>query len=157
MYTCAQLHPGLAALLEFEEQRLGIPVEVERKPLYNCDAFPTARPVIEVRIHTGTRPETFPVLLADELLEVTAPVCVEPGSQEVGFKDATGRLCPLASVIGNVVNVYFDLDEVFSFPVNVRRKPTNGGALAGHPGNRLAELIFSQALAIAVGNIRRLD
>ncbi len=88
MYTRSQLHPGLRSLLEFEEQRLGIPMEVERKPLNTIPLSPT-RPVIEVRIHSGTRPERFPILLADELLEVTAPAFVTAEAREVGFTDRT--------------------------------------------------------------------
>ncbi len=151
------VHPALAGLLQFEEQRLGVPVEVFRKPLYNFTPSPAFRPIIEVRIHTGTRPETFPVLLADELLEITAPAHVTTDSREVGFTDNTGQLCPLAGITNNVVHLYFDLDEVFSYPVNVRRKPTNGHSPSGHPGNKVADLVLTQALTIAHRNIRRYD
>ena len=61
MHAYQSIHPTLAGLLQFEEQRLGLPIEVVKKPLYNLSPSPPFRPVIEVRIHTGTRPETFPV------------------------------------------------------------------------------------------------
>jgi len=157
MYCNQPIHPALAGLLQFEEQRLGIPVEVSRKPLYQACSPSPFRPVMEVRIHTGTSPETFPVLLEDELLEITAPAYVEPNTTEVGFKDGTGQLCPLAGVTGNVTTLYFDLDEIFTSPANVRRKPTNGTRPTGHPGNKVADLIFTQAFAVALGNIRRYD
>ena len=155
MHAYQSIHPALAGLLRFEEQRLGIPIEVVKRPLYNLAPTPPFRPVIEVRIHTGTAPETFPVLLADELLEITAPVHVTTEAREVGFTDATGQLCPLAGVTSNVVALHFDLDEVFSYPVNVRRKPTNGNIPTGSPGNKVADLVFGPAFAIALGNIRR--
>ena len=157
MHAYQHINPALAGLLQFEEQRLGLPVEVIRKPLHNLSGAPPFRPVIEVRIHTGTRPETFPVLLADELLEVTAPAYVTTEAQEVGFVDATGQFCALGGVTGNRVTLYFDLEEIFSCPANVVRKPTNGTVPTGNPGNKIADLIFGQALAIALGNIRRYD
>jgi hypothetical protein len=82
MHRYQSIHHALAGLLQFEEQRLAVPVEVFRKPLYNFPP-PSFRPVIEVRIHTGTVPETFPILLADELLDVTAPAHVTPGGTEL--------------------------------------------------------------------------
>jgi len=156
MHAYQSIHPALAGLLQFEEQRLGVPVEVVRKPLYNLAPVSPFRPIVEVRIHTGTAPETFPVLLADELLEITAPAYVTSEAREVGFADATGQFCPLAGVTANRVTLYFDLDEIFSCPVNVRRKSTHG-ATTGHPGNKVADLVFGQAFAIALGNIRRYD
>ena len=154
MHAYQPLHSALAEILQFEEQRLGLPVEVLRKPLTRFP--PTSfRPVIEVRIHTGTAPETFPILLADELLDVTTPIHVSIEAQEVGFADSTGQFCPLAGVTDNRVNLFFDLNELFHNG-NVRRKPTNG-ATSGHPGNKVADLVFSQAFAIALGNIRRYD
>ena len=108
MYCQQSIHPALAGLLQFEEQRLGIPIEVVRRSLYNLAPSPPFRPVIEVRIHTGTAPETFPVLLPDELLEITAPVHVTTEARDVGFTDATGQLCPLAGVTGNVITLHFD-------------------------------------------------
>ena len=154
MYSRSKLHPALVCLLEFEELRLGVPVEVERKPLYNFPPTST-RPVIEVRIHSGTRPETFPILLADELLEVTAPAHLTVEDREVGFRDRTGQFCPLAGVTDNRVTLYFDLNELFS-EGNVRRTPING-TVSGHPGNKVADLVFSQALTIAHRNIRKYD
>ena len=157
MYCNQPIHPALAGLLQFEEQRLGIPVEVIRKPLYQASPSSPFRPVMEVRIHTGTRPETFPILLDDELLEITVPAYVEPNATEVGFKDATGQLCPLAGVTGNVTTLYFDVDELFTSPAKINRRPTNGSRPTGHPGNKVADLIFSLAFAVALGNIRRYD
>jgi len=150
------IHPALAGLLQFEEQRLGLPIEVVKKPLYNLSPSPPFRPVIEVRIHTGTRPETFPVLLVDELLEITAPVHVTTEAREVGFTDNTGQFCPLAGITDNRVAIHFDLDEVFHSG-NVIRKPTNGTVPTGNPGNKVADLVCSQAFAIALGNVRRYD
>jgi hypothetical protein len=156
MHCNQPIHPALAGILQFEEQRLGIPVEVNRRPLYRAPTSPF-RPVMEVRIPTGTQPETFPILLEDELLEITAPTHVEANTTEVGFRDATGRLCPLAGVTGNVTSLYFDVNEVFQYPDKVRRRPTNGTVATGNPGNKVADLIFSQAFAVALGNIRRYD
>ena len=155
MHAYQSLHPSLADLLRFEEQRLGIPIEVVRKPLYSLAPSPPFRPVIDIRMHSSTAPETFPVLLADELLEVTSPAQTSVEVREVGFKDRTGQFCPLAGVTDNRVTVFFDLNELF-YSGNVRRKPTNG-AISGHPGNKVADLIFSQALTIAQRNIRKYD
>ena len=156
MHTERHLHPALSGLLQFEEQRLGVPIEAVKKALYNFSPAPAFRPVIEVRIHTGTRPESFPVLLADEQLEITAPAYVTTEAREVGFADATGQFCSLAGITDNRVTLFFDLNEVF-YPGNVVRKPTNGTAPTGNPGNKVAALVFDQAFAIAVGNIRRYD
>ena len=156
MHAYQSIHPTLAGLLQFEEQRLGIPIEVFKKPLHNLSSKPPFRPVIEVRIHTGTRPESFPILLADELLEVTTPAHVTTEAREVGFTDITGQFCPLAGVTDNRVTIHFDLDEVFRTGT-VRRKPTNSRVPTGNPGNKVADLLFGPAFAIALGNIRRYD
>jgi hypothetical protein len=156
MHAYQSIHPALAGILQFEELRLGIPIEVIRKPLHNLSPTPPFRPVIEVRIHTGSSPETFPVLLPEELLEITAPVHVTTEAQEVGFTDTTGQFCPLAGVTDNRVTIHFDLAEVF-YAGNVRRKPTNGTVPTGNPGNKVVDLIFGPAFAIALGNIRRYD
>ena len=154
MQAHQSVHTALTRLLEFEEQRLGTPIEVFHRPLnrYSPTAF---RPVIEVRIHTGSRPETFPILLDEELLDVTAPICATDEVREVGFRDATGQFCPLAGIIDNQVRVYFDLNELF-YDGNVRRKPTNG-SVSGHPGNKVADLVLTRALVVAQRNIRRYD
>jgi hypothetical protein len=154
MHAYQSIHPALTGILQFEEQRLGIPIEVVKKSLYNHPPS-SFQPVIEVRIHTGTAPETFPILLADELLDVTAPVHVSVEAREIGFSDNTGQFCPLAGVTDNRVNLFFDLNELF-YPGNVRRKSING-SVSGHPGNKVADLIFTQALVIAQRNIRRYD
>jgi hypothetical protein len=151
------IHPGLAGLLQFDEQRLGIPIEVVRRPLQSAASRSVFRPIIELRIHCGGPPETFPVLLPDELLELTVPAHVTKEEQEVGFVDATGQFCPLAGISGNRVTVYFDLQALYSNPETIRRKPTNGTTPTGNPGNKVADLVLTQAFAIALGNIRRYD
>jgi len=157
MHCDNNIHPGLAELLRFEEQRLGLPVEVHSRALNDLPAIHPFRPVVEVTIHRRRHDsgETFPILLSDELLEITAPVCVGRDEQSVGFNDRDGSLCPLAGVTGNRLNIYFDLNELFSGNGSVKRKPLNGSKLSGNPGNRVAELIFSQALPVILGNIRR--
>ena len=159
MHCDNSINPGLAALLKFEEQRLGLPLEVQSRSLSELPAFHPFRPVVEVTIHSRMHfpKETFPVLLSDELIEITAPVYVAGDEHVVGFEDRNGSLCPLAGVTGNRLNIYFDLNELVSGNGNVRRKPVNGGKLSGNPGNRVAELIFSQAMPVIVGNIRRHD
>jgi len=150
-------HPGLAAVLEFEEQRLGIPVEAWSRSLGTLPLQVKLRPVVELNVHTGTVPAEFPILLAEELLELKLPIWVSSDTTSIGFKDKLGRLCPIAGVSGNRINVYFDLDQLFRFPDSVRRKPTNGTTPTGHPGNRVADLVLSQAIPLVVRNIRRHD
>ena len=156
MHCDNNIHPGLAALLRFEEQRLGLPVEGHRAPLLVCSDSPF-RPVVEVNVHTAHGCDSFPVLLENELLDIAAAVFVINDDHVVGFNDRNGDLCPLAGVTGNRLNIYFDLNELFSGNGSVKRKPLNGGKLSGNPGNRVAELIFSQAMPIILGNIRRHD
>ncbi len=148
-------HPGLAALLEFEEQRLGLPLEASSRSLGTLPPGLTFRPVVEINVHTGTVPAEFPVLMSDELLELKLPVWVSCDDSRVGFQDRLGRECPLAGVTGNRINVYFDLDQLFRFPDNIRRKPTNGTRPTGHAGNRVADLVLSQAIPLVLKNIRR--
>ena len=107
-------------------------------------------------IHCGSPPETFPVLLQDELLELTVPAHVTNEEQEVGFVDATGQLCPLAGISGNRVTVYFDLQALYSNADAIRRKPTNGTTPTGNPGNKVADLVLSQAFAIAPKTCRKM-
>jgi len=157
MYASTELHPVLASLLSFEEHRLGYPFEGHSRSLINLPPDPPFRPVVEVNIHTSRSDESFPVLLPDELLEITAPAYVIGDEKVVGFNDRNGDLCPLAGASGNRVNVYFDLNKLFYENGSVKRKALNGGRLSGNPGNKVAELIFSQALPIILGNIRRYD
>lgn len=151
------MHPGLAQVLEFEQQRLGLPIEGRRIDLSDPSSRSPFAPVIELRVHTGHYPDTFPVLLDDESMEVRAPVCFRQDQDLVGFRNHDGSLAPLAGVTGNVVCVYFDLDRVFRHPEEVRRRPTNGTPVSGTPGNRLADLILAQAIPLAVHNIRSHD
>jgi len=159
MHCDNNIHPGLAALLRFEEQRLELPVEVHSRAIGELPVIHPFRPVVEVTIHSRRHlpKETFPILLSDELLEVTVPAYVGRDEQLVGFNDRDGSLCPLAGVTGNRLNIYFDLNELFSGNGSVKRKPLNGSKLSGNPGNKVAELIFSQAMPIILGNIRRHD
>ena len=148
------LHPTLESLFEFEEQRTGIPFEVNYRPLLECPGWPF-RPLIEVNIHTGNVTDTFPVLVHDELLEVRSAVCVANEEQEIGFRDFSGNFCLLAGVTGNRLSIYFDLNRMFTWPEEIRRRPLNGSPPTGNPGNKVADLIFSQALPLLVHNIRR--
>lgn len=154
MYCDNRIHPGLAASLQFEEQRLGIPIEGHSRSLTEVSAPPAFRPVIEVNFHTSLQRDRFPVLLADELLEIAAPVFTVLDDKMVGFYDRNGSLCPLAGVTGNRLNIYFDLNRLFFRPEAVRRKSLNGSRTTGNPANKLADLILSQALPLIVGNVR---
>ena len=154
MVTNGSLHPGLAAALAFEEQRLGLPLEVHHRHLLDIPANDPFRPVLDVTIHTGSAVEDFPVLLEDELLEITAPAYVVEDERVFGFRGRRGEVSPLAGVTGNQVRLYFDLDAVFWHPDQVRRRPSNGGRPDAHPAVRLADLVLGPALTRAGRNIR---
>ena len=154
MVTHGSIHAGLAAALEFEEQRLGLPVEVHHRHLLDIPANEPFRPVLDVTVHTGSVVEDFPVLLEDELLEITAPAYVIEDERIFGYRGRRGELAPLAGVTGNRIRIYFDLDAVFTHPDRVRRRPTNGECPDAHPAVRLADLVLGPALTRAGRNIR---
>lgn len=151
------LHPGLESVMAFEEARIGIPIERRRCPLSVLSATSSFRPIVELNIHMGGPEERFPVLFDDELMELEAGIFVTSDRELVGFKNRDGSLCPLAGVTENRVNIYFDLDRTFRDPDAVHRRPANGTPLTGQPGNHLAELVLSQALPVAIHNIRNHD
>ena len=154
MVTHGSLHPGLAAALAFEEQRQGLPLEVHHGHLLDRPTDSLFLPVIDVCIHTSSTTEQFPVLLEDELLEITAPAYVVEDERVFGYRGRRGEVAPLVGVTGNQVRVYFDLEAVFHRPDRVRRYPTNGVRPGGHPGARLADLVLGPALTRAGRNIR---
>ena len=150
--TCA-LHPGLAAALEFESQRVGLPVEVHRRHLLDLPRQTPFRPLIDVNIHTAPACESFPVAFDDELLEVHAPAYVVEDEAVFGYRDRRGDVAPLVGVSGNQVRLYFDLDAVYRHPERVRRRPTNGKRSTAQPGVRLADLVLGAAFTRAGRNI----
>jgi len=153
----ACLHPGLESIVAFEEARIGIPIERRRCPLSIISATFAFRPIVELNIHSGGPDERFPVLLEDELMELTAGVFVTMDRELVGFKNRDGSLCSLAGITENRVNVYFDLDRAFRDPEMIYRRPRNGTPPQGQPGNILADLVLSKALPVALHNIRNHD
>ena len=155
MYCDSKIHPGLAAILEFEEYRLGLPIEAHSLHLMNAGL--PFRPVIEINIHTARDLDRIPVLFDNEVMELSVAAHMCDDNQFVGFADRNGDLCPLAGITGNRLNIYVDLNRVFRNPGDVGRKPLNGSKVCGHPGNRIADLILARALPIIVGNIRRHD
>ena len=154
MVTHGSIHPGLAAALEFEEQRLGLPLEVRHGHLLDLSPNTPFRPVVEVTVHTSSATEQFPVLLEDELLEISAPAYIVEDERVFGYRGRCGEVAPLAGVTGNRINIYFDLEALFHHPEHVRRRPTNGGRPGGHPAARLADLVLGPALTRAGRNIR---
>ena len=154
MVIHGSIHPGLASALAFEEQRLGLPLELHRRHLLDLPAIAPFRPVLDLTLHTASTMEQFPVLLDDELLEITAPAYVIDDEQVFGYRGRRGELAPLAGVTGNRVRLYFDLEALFRHPEQVRRYPTNGDRPGGQPGNRLLDLVLTPALTRASRNIR---
>jgi len=155
MHATCSLHPGLAATLEFEEQRVGLPLEVHRRHLIDLPARSPFRPVVEVNVHTAPTCESFPVRFDDEILEINAPAWVVDDEEVFGYRDRHGDVAALAGVTGNRVRVYFDLDAVYRRPDRVHRAPTNGVRSAATPGARLADLVLTAAVTRAGRNIRR--
>ena len=154
MVTHGSLHPGLAAALAFEEQRLGLPLEVHHGHLLDLPTDQPFRPVLDVTVHTSSTTEDFPVLLDDEVLEITAPAYVVADERLFGYRGRRGELAPLAGVTGNRVHLYFDLETLYHHPDQIRRRPTNGERPGGHPAVRLANLVLGPALTRAGRNIR---
>ena len=156
MFSTAKLHPSLDSLLRFEEQRLGIPIEVLHKPLDQCTFYSPPGPVIQIRIHTGSTPQTLPVVLPDVAFEVCAPFQPQSDIDHVGFTDAEGQFRALAGVTETAISAYVDLHHLFVEPDCITAQ-SEGDGIPGNPAMRIADFILSQALALAVRNLRKKD
>ena len=154
MENIGSIDPGLRAALEFEEQRLGVPLVVRCRHLLDIPTEAQFRPVVVLTLHTGSAEESFPVLLPGERLEVHAPAYVTEDQRVYGYRDRRGGVAALAGVTGNRVHVYFDLDLLFRHPERIRRFPRNGARPTGSPAALLADLVLGPALARAARNIR---
>ncbi len=64
MKTLSLIHAGLRSWMEFEEQRLGIPIQVRKSDLA-MEPSRRFRPILELVLHTDADVETFDVLLGE--------------------------------------------------------------------------------------------
>ena len=156
MKTSECLHPALRSLLEFEEQRLGLPLHVQRKDL--AEEIPARfRPVVELVLHAGYRYETFDVLLNNDRYQLRAPVAMWDDEQQYGFLDRRNELHPLAGVTGNRVHVYYDLEWLFRHPQALQPVQPPWDIRSLSRLNLLADVTLAAALARAARNIRHYD
>lgn len=150
------LHPGLRALLEFEQQRLGLPLQVRHQDLTQVVSS-RFRPVLDVVLHMGPRLETLDVRLDDHHFQLRCPVGLCEDDRRFGFLDRHYGLYPLAGVTGNQVHVYYDLDWVFRRPWTLRPVGSSSMDLPANPLHVLAEVTLTAALQRAARNIRQYD
>jgi hypothetical protein len=155
MVCYAALHPGLRSLLEFEEQRLGVPFCVRRENLADC-SIPPFRPVLDVVIHFGHQLEWVDVLIHREHYQVRCPIGLVEDEQHFGFVDGRKDLHPLAGVTRNQVHVYLDLQWLFQRPGTLT-KVGGSGEVPAHRLNQLVDLFLPAALTRAARNISRYD
>jgi len=103
----------LRSLLEFESQKLGLPISYHRVDLdLDLPAMDTFRSEIEIYHHFDYEPLPFAIPVGDELLQVRTSVCSEAPDSDatpVG-PQINGETVPLAYVNGRRVIIPFDLE-----------------------------------------------
>ena len=128
----------LRSLLEFESQRLGLPISYHRVDLdLDLPAAKTFKPEIEIYLHFDYQPQSFSIPVnGDELVQIRTSVC-----SEVPDSDATpvgpqinGEMVPLAYVNGRRIIIPFDLECL---------EPLNG---ASNVINRVFDVIADLAM-----------
>ena len=132
----------LRSLLEFESQKLGLPIAYHREDLRYAEIHGRFRPVIEVHVHVDSNPHNFAVPVGDTIIPVTASVFSTTLTDAVG-PEVDGEIIPIAYLKGRDVLIPFDLEGLESeFPNAV---------------NRIFDLIAEYALADAAEAVRTYD
>ena len=132
----------LRSLLEFESEKLGIPIAYHRHDLRYADVHGPFRPVIEVHVHADSDPVEFSIPLDDAVIPVTASVFDKPLTDAVG-PEVDGEVLPVAYLKGRHVLIPFDLEGLESDVPNAV--------------NRIFDLVAKYALADAAEAVRTYD
>ena len=132
----------LRSLLEFESEKLGLPIAYHRGDLKYAEIHGPFRPVVEIHVHTDRERESFCIPIGEDRIDVRAAVFSTPLTDAVG-PVVDGMMIPVAYLKGRHVLVPFDLESLESDAPNAV--------------NRIFDLIAEYALADAAEAITTYD
>ena len=103
----------LRSLLEFESQKLGLPIAYHRYSLEHAEVHASFRAMIEIHVHTNPAPVAFSIPVNGAIIPIIAAVFSTPLSGAVG-PEVDGEVVPIAYLKGRHVLVPFDLEGLES-------------------------------------------
>ena len=145
--------PHLRALLQFEAEKLGLPVRFQESVLSEFRPPPFRREPL-ILCHAEYHRERFGIRLSEEEVLVNIPACIVEAGDPIGYLDH-GQLVPLGAVVRNVLLVFFSLEALAEPGAVLARRPRDGHA--GSVLNAVFDLVVSQAMPKLQANIEGYD
>ena len=144
----------LRALLEFESQRVGLPVRYHEAVLADDYQPPAFRREVFINAHTGFPPNTFGLPLEDGEVLVRVPAHIPKLPDDaVVILGPDGRT-PLGAVVRNVLLVFFSLEALSELSAVLKRRPADS---SGNVLSDVFEVLMARAVPILVANVREYD
>jgi hypothetical protein len=146
-------HPGLRALLSFEATRHGLPIEYREVDVIPTSSTPFV-PRVEVLTYSGKEVGAVDLCVNGTTVPYSGPLACACGllDDEIRVGDVL-----VGGVVRNRIVLRFSLESLFlqgDRPVGDVSDPTVSSMNAAH---QVFDAIFSQALPIAVRNVREHD
>jgi hypothetical protein len=148
-------HPGLRALLEFEEARSKVPIEYEEvADLGSVDL--EFGPKVKVHAYGGRDKAEHELVVGEADIRYSGPYATPTGEYETRVFVGEGDVDVLAAVVvENHVLVTLSLERLFAIPAEEQDPRT--AATLQRTVHAVFDAIFSNALPVALKNIREHD